>query len=94
MMAGFARESGIDVRDKLERDEDIPEALSTMQERIEAYIARVGTASREADWQHNDSLLRQLRHDYLHFSATYSLGMKPRFSAYNDKLRKRMHYDG
>jgi len=94
IMARFARENGVDVDGELESDEDIPEALSTIQARIEAYIARIGSASAEMDWQQNDVMLRQLRHDYLHFSAKYEIGLKPRFSADNDKLRKRMHYDG
>ncbi len=92
IMARFARESGIDVTNKLDRDEDIPDALSAIQERIEAYMASIGTASTETDWQQNDGMLRQLRHDYCHFSANYSPGMKPRFN--DNGQRKRMHYAG
>jgi len=92
IMTRFARESGIDVKDKLERDEDIPEALSAIQQRIEAYIARIGNGSTETDWQHNEEWLRQLRHDYLHFSAQYDTGMKPRFG--DNGQRKRKYFDG
>jgi len=89
IMTRFARESGIDVKDKLERNEDIPEALSAIQQRIEAYIARIGNDSSETDWQHNEPWLR---HDYLHFSAQYSTGMKPRFG--DSGQRKRKSFDG
>jgi len=92
IMARFARESGIDVKSKLERIEKVPGALSSIQQRIEAYITSVGTNSKETDWQQNDSLLRPLRHDYLHFSAYYSFGLTPRFS--DSGPRKRKHYAG
>ena len=92
IMARHARESGIDVDSELESDEDIPDTLSLIQQHIEAYIARVGNASAEADWQHNDEILRTLRRDYLHFSATYAMGMKPRFG--DNGQRKRMHFAG
>ncbi len=92
IMARFARENGIDIRSRLENVEKIPDALSAIQERIETYITRIGSASAETDWQHNDGMLCQLRHDYLHFSAIHTLGMEPRFGD-NDQ-RKRMHYDG
>lgn len=94
IMTRYARESGIDVKSKLDRDEDIPDTLSPIQQHIEAYIARVGNSSTEADWQHNDEILRKLRRSYLHFSAQYSTGMKPRFSEDDDSQRKRLHFPG
>jgi len=92
IMTRFARESGIDVGGKLEDDEAVPDSLSTIQQRIEAYIARIGNGSNETDWQHNEEWLRQLRHDYLHFSAKYAIGMKPRFG--DSGQRKRKYFDG
>ena len=45
IMTRYARESGIDVDSELESDENIPNTLTLIQEHIEAYITRVGTAS-------------------------------------------------
>ncbi|MDZ4262692.1 MAG: DUF2235 domain-containing protein [Pseudomonadota bacterium] len=93
IMARAAREKGIVFNDKLfNKKEVIPEALDGVKERIDNYIASAkGRESRADHWHHNEEWLRQLRHDYLHFSAQIEFGLGPRISK---GKRQRMTYAG
>jgi len=90
IMAGYARESGVDVRNTLERDEDIPNELNRTYDNIRKYINGIEN-SKMSDWHHNEPWLCELRHDYLHFSAKCEMGLYPRI---RDGERIRMRYDG
>ncbi len=88
IMARYARGNGIVLKDKLEREEEIPDALGDIQQRIEGYIAKT-SQSKADDWHGNDRQLRDLRHDYLHFSARRQIGHDPRF--YKGKRHRVVH---
>ncbi len=90
IMAKFARESGIDIKSKLEKKEKIPSPLKAVHEKIKAYINEI-EKSRMDDWYHNEPWLCDLRHDYLHFSAKCEIGLHPRM---RDGKRIRMRYEG
>lgn len=101
IMARFARESEINIKRKLENVEKIPGALTTTKQRINKYIDDTDPDSRKTpakrssieDWQHNEDWLRKLRHDYFHFSAKWTFGLKPRLSWWEGK-RHRKTYNG
>lgn len=99
IMARFARENDINIEDKLNDDEEIPRALNRVKQRIEKYIADTdpkrfsARKSSMEDWRHNEVWLRDLRHDYFHFSAKWSFGLKPRLSWWQGK-RYRKVYNG
>lgn len=102
LMAGYARESEINILEKIERDEAIPSALIPVRKRIDTYISDT-QKSRETDWlfgascrcslpcQCTPEWLRKLRHDYLHFSARQNMGHAPRI---RDNKRFRRTYAG
>ena len=90
IMASAARENGIVFRIDFDRVEEIPAALSAVQQKIDAYVASTSSSKAE-DWHHNEPWLCDLRHAYLHFSAKHEFGLKPRFI--NGK-RRRMVYSG
>lgn len=77
VMADFAKKSGMLIKSKLVRIENVPSSLSTVQKKINQYIESTSKSKHE-DWKHNEPWLKQLRHDYLHFSARLSLAHSPR----------------
>lgn len=87
IMARFARESGVSIKEKLENSEQIPGSLLDVHEKLNKYIDKIGKSSKTADWGHNEGWLRDLRHDYLHFSAHLSIAHAPRFRNYQ-RIRK------
>ena len=79
LMAGYARESKINISGKLSDNEEIPAALSDIKTKIDNYIAN-SSASSARDWQSNAyPWLNCLRHDYFHFSARHKIGHSPRY---------------
>ncbi len=90
IMAGYARESGIDIMVEMEQKEKIPSKLKTVHNKIKAYIDEMGK-SKMSDWHHNEPWLCELRHEYLHFSAKCETGLYPRI---RDGKRFRMRYEG
>jgi hypothetical protein len=89
-MAKFAREEKIVLNPRLDKDEVVPEELSTVKQEIERYVDSTSHSS-AADWHHNEPWLRKLRHEYFHFSARLEIGNGPRFI---DGKRQRIYYDG
>ncbi len=79
LMAGYARENKVPLKSRLERDQDIPETLMAAKQEIEQYIARTPVSRAEHWLKNNAPWLKQLRHDYLHFSARIKTGHSPRF---------------
>lgn len=90
IMVRFARESGVSIKRKLESTEKIVGSLSNVQQRLNQYVDKVGRKSKPEDWFHNESWLRKLRHDYLHFSAHLSIAHSPRFQNY--KRTRKTYY--
>jgi len=89
IMARYARETGIGIKGKLEGVEKVPSALSDAKQKIEKYVASHSRSSAE-DWHHNESWLRKLRHDCMHFSARYEFGNGPRFI--NGQRHRKRYY--
>jgi hypothetical protein len=83
-MADFAMQSGLTFEPPSERF-PIPDALAEIAGAVAAHVAAhlAGATSTAERWIDDWSdLHKQLRHDYLHFSAYYgSIGMAPQFSA-------------
>ncbi len=81
LMAGYARESKINIISELESDEPVPAKLRQVHTKLQEYINAQGPYSSKAeDWHCNDlGWLRQLRHDYFHFSARLKMGHTPCF---------------
>ena len=79
IMARFARKREIKINTKLELVEEIPASLKTLKDTIEHYI-QTGKKSEAKHWHGNLDWLRQIRHDYFHFSARHALGHIPRYS--------------
>ncbi len=80
LMAEYARKSKVKLNPLLERNEAIPSELSHVKQKIDAYITNTEKSKAE-HWHHNDEAwLRELRHDYFHFSARYSTGHTPRYN--------------
>jgi len=79
------------IDEELENDQAIPNQLGTVKQQIDNYIATT-KKSKATHWHQNDEAwLRDLRHDYFHFSARYSTGHTPR---YNRGKRVRLTIDG
>lgn len=92
LMAKAARERGVSFKPSLDKDEEIPPDLDHVRAEIDRYIATT-EQSRPEDWHDNSrSWLRQLRHDYLHFSARMEVGYDPRIN--EQGRRKRYVHDG
>ncbi|MDH5354097.1 MAG: DUF2235 domain-containing protein [Gammaproteobacteria bacterium] len=87
VMARFAGESGISLKDELESDEKVSSKLNSAREKIEGYISNIGENSKAQDWLHNEGWLKELRHDHLHFSAHLSIAHAPRFRNYQRTRR-------
>ena len=85
IMAKTARENGMVFKVELDDEKVLSNTtLSKMEKHIESYIANT-TQSKADDWDKKmetdeelRTLLRELRHDYLHFSARLKLGHDPR----------------
>lgn len=90
IMADLAVESGIRTRPKLSLDEKVPASLGAVKQRLEQYV-KSAKRSRAEDWHHNESWLKELRHDHLHFSARLSLAHAPRIES---SIRTRKVYHG
>ncbi|NNE62693.1 MAG: DUF2235 domain-containing protein [Gammaproteobacteria bacterium] len=90
IMTKFARESGIGLNGELESDEGVSGFLSSVKQRLDAYVAQIGRKSKVDDWLNNEAWLRQLRHDYLHFSAHLSIAHGPRIENY--KRTRKTYY--
>jgi len=90
-MAGYARKSKVVISKELENEQAIPSALNNVKQKIDSYITNT-QKSQATHWHQNDEAwLRDLRHDYFHFSARYSTGHTPR---YNRGKRARLTIDG
>jgi hypothetical protein len=102
LMAKYAseKESGVAIKNKLYVDEKIPAKLKSVENKIKSYIQQIGSNSKPdhwigpentncyKDWQGNDKWLRDLRHDYLHFSAVFlSVAHAPRIEG-GQRVRK------
>ena len=79
IMTKYARNKKININKELDKDESIPSKLNNVKQKIEQYIASTNK-SEPGHWHVNDDWLRELRHDYFHFSARYKIGHGPRFS--------------
>ena len=101
VMARFAKESDINIEDALYDDEEISSgSLAKAKQRIDQYIVdtdpdkKPKNKSQAEDWHHdNETLLRDLRHDYFHFSAKWAFGLTPRMSWWSS-TRYRKTYSG
>ncbi|MCP4431710.1 MAG: DUF2235 domain-containing protein [Gammaproteobacteria bacterium] len=87
IMARFARESGVGIKGKLENTEKISGFLTKVQGKLNEYIKSIDRDSAPEHWHNNDSWLKKLRHDYLHFSAYLSIAHSPRFKNHR-RVRK------
>lgn len=94
VMADFARENKIEIKDVIQRKEKVPAELSSVQNSIKAYVdehkAKGANTSRPNHWHDKDkpSWLPKLRHDYFHFSARLGIGNGPRFE--NGKRQRKV----
>lgn len=86
IMASKGEETGIKLHPKFSQSEAVPSKLSNVKSRLEQYAQSV-KSSIFKDWQHNEPWLKQLRHDYLHFSARLSLAHGPRIENFK-RIRK------
>lgn len=96
LMAKYARLSEVSIDTKLEQIENIPSQLQSVKQEVEAYVSshegKGAFSSKPEDWHDNGrSWLRDLRHDYFHFSARLEIGNGPRFI---DHKRGRHYLDG
>ncbi|MBN4080458.1 DUF2235 domain-containing protein [Beggiatoa alba] len=91
LMAGYARENKIGIDSEFERNESIPDALSNVKQKIDTYIAATPQSKAQHWHGNNEQWLRDLRHDYFHFSARYKTGHTPRY--YRGK-RARFTFEG
>jgi hypothetical protein len=86
IMAKFAREQALPVRDGLESDYD-PVDISGLSARLKAYAesAKASGASEASDWSYNvDPAVQELRHQYLHFSGKSEIGYNLRTESAGD----------
>lgn len=74
LMTEFFREQGLLVKPSLDKMYDPVNVSASLRARIEAYAAGKQTSA-AADWHTDEPALRELRHDFLHFSAGESIGM-------------------
>lgn len=71
LMAKLSAKFGVRFSGRLALSFPIPPALSAIKERIDEYVAGLGT-SRRSDWiNDNSAMMKSLRHDFLHHSAHY-----------------------
>lgn len=95
VMARFARDSDLNVNEKLEDKVALTlskyEELMLIDDRIGNHIARGIASSTVNSWSGQDPLLRKIRHDHLHVSSNYKFGMKSRLV---NGVRQRGEYDG
>lgn len=91
IMARFAGEGGVKLHPEMNTVEKIPGHLSRVKQKLNEYVDRIERNSKAEDWFHNEAWLRDLRHDYLHFSARLSIAHAPRFNNYK---RTRKDYYG
>jgi len=101
IMADLATKSSeIKFEGSLKSDEKVSGKLSTVESKLRSYLdehkdcsgKKVFTSTPE-HWQHDtEKWLNDLRHDYFHFSAHYSIGMAPRFNS--DGVRFRQVFKG
>lgn len=89
IMSDFAKESGISLSGEFASKCEIPGDLSQVKQKIEQYIANT-KKSTPTDWQSNEPWQKKLRHDYLHYSAKYKIGVVPRIEG-GERIRKRYH---
>jgi len=86
IMADFAAENDIEFKPKLKADEKISSKLSEVEQTLRNYLKthkncenKKEFTSKPDDWLDNKrTWLNDLRHDYFHFSAHYSIGLAPR----------------
>ena len=95
-MAKYARKNKIMIKSKLEKVENVPPELSTVQQELLGYVGKhegKGAYSSNAeDWHDNErKWLRDLRYRYFHFSARLEIGNGPR---YINGKRQRGEYGG
>jgi hypothetical protein len=90
-MADFARKSQVQLISDLEIDNAVEDAkLVPLLSKLKSYASR--RSSKVTDWQGDAQWLKDLRNNFLHFSAHYSgTGMEPRFV---NGRRKRLVYEG
>ena len=92
LMAKAARNKGIELEGRFDKDEKIPPELEHVRNEIDDYIATTPQSNPE-DWHDNKRpWLRRLRYDYLHFSARMEVGYDPRINEQGE--RERYTYDG
>lgn len=97
IMADFARENKIEIKNVIQRKEKVPAELSSVQDSIQAYVdkhkKKGSNSSRVEDWHDNKNptWLPDLRHDYFHFSARLAMGNEPRIK---DGKRQRKVING
>lgn len=93
IMAKFCREEGVTLIDEFPEKvstEGESESLRSIDSTLMDYV-NSGTPSEADDWQVTTPLLNEVRNRYLHMSARYDIGMKPRFRR---GLRTRKTYRG
>ncbi len=79
IMTKYARENKVKFKRKLEVVEEIPSELNDIKQQMDNYIA-IHQQSKAEHWHGNtEQWLRDLRHDYFHFSAKCKMGHTPRF---------------
>ncbi len=96
LMAKFARRNEISIKGRLESVENIPSALVTVKQEVDAYVSKHegkgAFSSQPQDWHDSDrSWLRDLRYGYFHFSARLEIGNGPNFE---NGRRVRQYLDG
>jgi len=79
LMAAYAKENKVRLIANLERDQAIPDELATVKQEIDSYITKTARSSATHWLNNNAPWLKQLRHNYLHFSARIKTGHTPRF---------------
>ena len=91
LMVGYAKKKAIMFLSRIDDDEAVPATLGTVKDKIHDYVAQhdgLGArTSRPEHWHANTELLRQLRHDYFHFSAKIKLGHTPRIE-HGERIRQ------
>jgi hypothetical protein len=91
IMAEFARRSGINLISDPEDDNAVEDDfLFLLRDKLKSYAN--SRSSKIKGWQGDDSWLKRLRNEFLHFSAHYNdTDMQPRFV---NGRRKRLVYEG
>ena len=96
IMAKYARKNKIMIKSKLEKVENVPPELSTVQQELLGYVGKHegkgAYSSNVEDWHDNKrKWLRDLRYRYFHFFARLEIGNGPR---YINGKRQRGEYGG